>query len=323
MARSTLKELIAAAPRVAREFASLKAAEEYNAGIKALNDEAKENWGNSVWHREQAALLAESLDYGFQNENVFSTYFPSQTVGEFEKVTIREKRGLKVYYTHRAGEIDESVMRDDVWELPRDTMGWHVSEYEDDVRANYGQTIADLIPYAKQREEAEVNRRIFQLAQEAVPAGSASYEDATAGFTDTVLKTAISEVSDVPPPSNVTLTRPISIVGRASAVDRILDFTGYAPEAQEEIRKTGRLGLYRGANIVKLTNWTDEDGDAFIPEDELYVMGGFIGKFVFYGGSRVKTWTEDKVDFTHFRSRRDLGGGIWHPEAMRRIKLAA
>jgi len=322
MARSILKDLVASSPRLQREFASAAAEQEYKAGLAALNEEAKENWGNGAWHREQAALVAEALDYGFKNENVFGGYFPTRNVGEFEKITIKERRGLKVFYTHRAGEIDESTMRTDVWELPRDTMGWHISEFEDDVRANYGETISDLIPMGKQREEAEVNRRIFQLVQESAPVGGASYEDSSSGLTKDVLNLALAEIGDVPPPSNVVLARPLTIVGRAAAVNQILDFDGYAPEAQEEIRKTGRLGTYRGANIVKLTNWTDEDGASFVPDDEIFVFGGFAGLFASYGGSKVKTWTEDKVDFTHFRSRRDIGGGIWHPEALRRIKVS-
>lgn len=323
MATTILKELVGAGGQFRnREFASADERAEYAAYEKALNEEARQNWTSESWHREQAELIAESLDYGFKNEAVFNQFIATQQVGFTDKITVRERRGLEVFYTHRAGEIDESQLRDDVWELPRDTLGWHVSEFEEDILANYGDTISQLIPLAKMREEVEVNRRIFNLVKEAVPTSSPFYVDATTALTAAALNTAVAEVQDVPPPSNGgSISRPVTIVGRAAALNQIFDLPGYAPEAQEELRKTGRLGVYRGANVVKLTNWVDEDGASFVDDDELYVLGGHIGRFGFYGGARVKSWTEHKVDFRHYQSRRDLGGAIWRPEAIRRIGL--
>lgn len=287
-----------------------------------LNREAAENWGDSRWHREQAALIVERLDYGFASDNVFATYMPTRTVGKTEQIEIRERRGMKAFWTSRGGEIDESQIRDDTWELPRDSLGWHVREFEDNVEANYAETIAELIPLGRMRAETEINRRIFELTSEAVAPGSQYYVDATStGLTPAVLNPAIAEIRDIAPPSNVRIARDVTIVGRSSAIDQIFDFPGYAEPAQEELRLTGRLGRYRGSNIVSLTNWQDDDGVSFIPEDELWVFGGYVGLIGFFGGSKMNMWTENKVPYTHFQTRRDVGGGVFHPEALRRIKL--
>lgn len=314
-----LSELLTTVP--SREFASQEEVDLYERAKTALNEEAAENWDNAAWHAEQAALITEQLDYGFKNENVFSSYFPTQNVGKHEKVVIRETRGMKVFWTARNGQIDESQLRTDEWELPRETLGWHVSEFEDNIEANYAETIERLVGYAKQREEAEVNRRIFTLMQEAIPSSSEYYEDASAGLDEGVLNPLISEVADTAPPSSGRLLMPLSIVGRASAIDQISDFNGFSNEAKEEIRLRGRLGVYRGANVVRLTNWQDEEGIPYIAEDELFILGGGVGRLVNYGGAKIRRWIENGTDYVHYRSRRDLGAAVWHPENARRIKI--
>lgn len=283
-----------------------------------LNQEARDNWDNEAWHREVAATLASSLDYQFTFENLFSTYFQVETVGEFDRVVLRERRGLKVFYTSRGGYIDESQLREEIWQLPRDTMGFHVSEHTDKLRANFATTMEDIVNLGEQRLEAEVNRRIFTLLQEAIPSGNDSYVG-VAGLTAPVLNAAIREVRDAVKPNGLGPV-PVTVIGRAAMVDKISDFgLGFDPEATAEIRAKGRLGVYRGANVVQVINYTDEDGVAYIPANELWVFGGTVGKFAMYGGLQVKSWEENTVDYRHYRARKDVGGLVHHPEQARRI----
>jgi hypothetical protein len=267
--------------------------EQHKAVEKALNDEAKTNWDIPAWHKQVAADLASSLDYGFTFENLWTQYFDTQTVGEFDRVSIRERRGLKVFYTARGGWIDETQLRTELWELPRDTLGFHVSEMEDKLRAGFATTIADIVSLADARLDAEVNRRIFTTLQTAVPSGSPYYSSGTA-LTPTILNDLIRNVKDAIKP-NGQFNVPVTIIGRAGMVDQISDFTGWLHPAQEEIRQTGFLGRYRGCNVVELNNYTDEDGLSYIPANELWVFGGTVGKFALYGPMRVKTWIEDNV----------------------------
>lgn len=291
--------------------------EEHAAIAQKLNEEAREEWGNQAWHRQVAADLAETLDYQFTFENLFGTYFQVQTVGEFDRPRLSERRGLKVFYTSRGGYIEESQLRTENWELPRDTMGFHVSEHEDKLRANFATSVADMVTLGAARHEAEVNRRIFNLLQEAIPSGSPYYES-VAGLDAATLNTALREVRDAIKPNGVGPI-PVTIIGRSSMVDQISEFTGYADEAKEEIRKKGRLGTYRAANLVQVINFTDENGDSYIPANELWVFGGTVGKFVAYGGMQVKSWSENTVDYWHYRSRKDVGGIVHHPEQAIRI----
>lgn len=293
------------------------AVEEHQRLAEALNQEARDNWDNEAWHRQVAADIASSLDYGFTFENLFGTYLEVQRVGEFDRVRLRERRGLRVFYTSRGGYIEESQIRTEDWELPRDTLGFHVSEHTDKLRANFAATMDDIVSLGVARHEAEINRRMFNLLQEATPSGSPFYESG-ADLTAPLLNDMVREVKDAIQPNGQGPV-PVTIIGRASMVDQISDFTGYADEALEEVRMRGRLGTYRGANIVQVINYTDEDGKSYIPANELWVMGGTVGKFAIYGGVQMKSWEENTVDYRHFRARQDIGGLVHHPEQARRF----
>lgn len=297
--------------------------EAYERAKAALNQEAKDNWDNEVWHRQMAAVLAERLDYGFEFNNLFGTYFEVRNVGEFDTVTITERRGLQVFWTARGGYIDETQLKSERFDLPRDTVGFHVSEFADKLRANYAETIEELVNLAEQRLDAEVNRRMFNLLQAAIPNTSPYYVNATTGMTKVHLDTAIREVSDAIRPNNGSLP-PVTILGRASMIDALSDVVTDAaalfdPEATSEIRRKGRLGVYRGANVVRINNYTDENDLSYIPANELWVFGGTVGVFAKYGGMQTKSWEENTVDYRHYRGRMDCGGLVYHPEQARRI----
>jgi hypothetical protein len=297
--------------------------EQYQRAKAALNDEARANWHNEAWHREQAAILSERWDYGFVFENLFGSYFQVEQVGEFDIVEIRERRGLQVFWTARGGEIDETQLKTERWGVPRDTIGFHVSEFEDKLRANYAETIEQLATLAGSRLDAEVNRRMFQLLQAAIPSASPYYVNATTGMTKANLDAAITAVHDAVKPNNGGPV-PVTILGRAAMIDQISNVVTnpsalYDPAATDEIRRMGRLGVYRGANIVRLHNYTDENDVSYLPANELWVFGGTVGKFVKYGGTQTKTWDENTADYRHYRARMDCGGVIYHPEQARRI----
>jgi hypothetical protein len=297
---------------------------EYNRLKAALDQEARDNWDNEKWHREVAAVLSSNLDYGFEFNNLFGSYFQVESVGEFDTVSVEETRGLKVFYTSRGGYIDESQINTQRWELPRDTIGFHVSEHEDKLRAGFATTIERLVGLAGSRLDAEVNRRMFNLLQAAIPnSGSPYYVNATGGVSKAHIDGAIRDVSDAIKPNGAGPI-PITIIGRAAVLDAMSNvLTQVANQfdtgASQEVRERGYLGNYRGANVVKVQNYTDELGASYIPANELWVFGGTVGKFAMYGGMQTKSWVENTVDYRHYRGRKDIGGLIHHPEQARRI----
>lgn len=271
MARNVISEIVAGGAKIQRMGAPLQGTEleNYDRAKAALNAEAKEHFKSEEWHREQAATLVSVIDYGFTNESLFSSYIPTRNAGEYEHVFVRERRGLQVFYTARGGYIEESTLKTVNFEVPRDTMGFHVSEFEDNLEANYADTIEAVVSLGMQRLEAEVVRRQLTLAQEAVTNASPYYVDASGtGLTPTVLNDALVDVEDAIKPNGGGPV-PITVLGRAAGINQISDFPGYSDEAREEIRLQGRLGTYRAANLQKVVNYTDENGDSYVPDDEV------------------------------------------------------
>lgn len=298
-----------------------EAMEEYSKLKSGLNEEAAKNWTSEQWHREVAAVVASRLDYGFRFDNLFGSYFMVENVGEFDTVEVSERRGLKVFYTSRGGYIEESQLKTERWQLPRDTIGFHVSEHSDKLRANFAETIEALVGLAEERMDAEINRRMFNLLQAAITNVSPYYV-ASAGLTSGELNAAIRDTMDAVKPSGQGPV-PITVIGRAAMVDKVSDIVGtgnyFTEAAGEELRARGMVGTYRGANVARVFNYTDENGASYIPANELWVFGGGVGKFAFYGGTQTKSWEENTVDYRHYRGRRDIGGLIHHPEQARRI----
>ncbi|GAB3863369.1 hypothetical protein GCM10028801_30830 [Nocardioides maradonensis] len=297
---------------------------EYERAKAALNQEAKDNWDRPEWHREQAAILSERWDYGFRFDSLFPTYIEFMNVGAQDIISWRERRGLQVFWTARGGYIEESQLKTERFTLTHDTLGFHVSEFEDKLQANYAETIEELAALGMMRLDAEINRRAFNMLQAAIPSSSPYYVNATTGLTKAELDQAITDVHDALRPNNAGALPPITIAGRAKMIDQISAVVTDAaalfdPEGTAEIRQMGRLGVYRGANIVRLQNYTDENDQSYIPDNELWVFGGTVGKFAKFGGVKTKAWVENTSDYYHFRARADVGGVISHPEMARRI----
>lgn len=322
MASTILSDVIKAGRRISSFGVKDPEDERRRELAEALNKEALENWGDPQWHREQSAVLSESLDSAFENETLFNTYFDSRTVGEFDKLEFTLKKGVRAFWTHRAGYLDESQFEEEIFEMGRDQLGFHVSEFEGKIRANYAEYLSTLAALGRLRMETETNRRLFQLLTAASGSGTGSYVDATTtGLTKTVLDAAIDAVEDEPRLGSNVGDNVVTVIGRKSALGPLFGYDGFDQEAREEIRKTGRLGVYRGANIVVLKNIQDELGVPFVPNDQVYVMARDVGVFVKYGSVESWNWMENSVRYLHEAARMECGFLLHQSNLMRRIDL--
>lgn len=288
--------------------------------IDAANKEAAERWDDPQWRREMAAEITETIYWGFDHENLLGLLTQVENAPFDGRVLVKEVRGLRAFWVARGGYIEASTMRAEVMELPRDIVGFHVYEFEDKLRTNFAETQATLVDLGIQRMDAEVNLRLLRLFQAAVPSSSAQYISG-AGVSLATLNTALREVADAS-----LDTGGISIVGRRTMTDQIIDavtqtngYGAFLPQTNEDLLRRGVLGSYRGANIVSLTNYKDDEDVSFFPANELYVVGRDASKFAFWGGLLSKEWTEQDSWYWHYIARRDFGGVVHRPERLRRI----
>jgi len=288
--------------------------------IKRVNEDAQANWSDPAWRRAMAAEMTETIFEGFQHENLLALLAEVENAGFNDRVFIKDVRGLRAFWVARGGYIEESTLRSDVMEIGRDTIGFHVSEFEDKLITNFAETQSTLIELGIQRMDAEVNARFLALLQAAIPNSSPYYLD-DAGLSLTTLNTALREVRDA------SKTFDISIVGRSTMIDQIADEllgasgngAGFIPETNEALVQRGVLGKYRGANLVTLKNYQDDEDISFFPANELYVIGRDASKFAFWGGLMSKEYVENDNWYWHYLTRRDFGGVVHRPERIRRI----
>lgn len=290
---------------------------EYRRRIEALTAEAQANWHDPQWRALMAQALTNAIFEGFQTENILDLMTDVARVGETERVTIKEARGLRAFWTAKGAWIEESTLTADVAELPRRTIGYHVYEFQDKLRNGFGDTQATLIDLAQRRLEAELNLRVLRTFQAAVPPASPYYV-AGAGLALAAVDAAINEVFDE------TLEGEVVIIGRRTMTGQIVDlltaggYSGFLPETNEALLQRGVLGQYKGANIVTLRNYRDDENVSFFPANELFVVGRDASRFAFWGGPQTMEWV-DHTWYWHYQARQDFGGGVYRPERLRRI----
>lgn len=280
--------------------------------IKAVNAEAKENWHDPEWRREMAAVMTQSILEGFQFETFYDQIIDVDRMGFDDRAILEEETGLEVFFVAKGGHIEASSLVSEVIELPRDTLAFHVYEFEDKMEANFAKSAASLRNLAVRRLDAGVNQQIRALIEAAIDPSSPFYITG-AGLSQAALNQAIRDIRDETNSDNVT------IMGRAPMVDQITDFPGFADEALEEIRARGRLGVYHGASIVAAKNFRDENGVSYIPANELFVIAQDAGLFAMYGGLKSKEYVEQDNWYWHYIGRQDFGGVVHRPERIRRV----
>lgn len=289
------------------------------ATLEAANQVARDRWDDPQWRREMAAELTETIYRGFQHENLLALMATVQNLGFADRAFVKEVRGLRAFWVARGGYIEASSMSADVMEIPRDTIGFRVFEFEDKLLTNFAETQANLVDLGIQRLDAEVNLRVLRLFQAAIPNGS-NYYFSAGGLNLTTLNQALREVRDA------SRSRNVSIIGRATMTDQIMDqlvsnssYPAFLPETNEALLQQGVLGTYRGARIITLQNYLDDTDTPFFPANEMYVVADDASEFAFWGQLNAREWSDNNQWQWNYMARRDFGGVVHRPARIRRI----
>ena len=287
---------------------------------RRINEEARLKFDDPQWRRERAQEMTETIYQGFQHENLLSLMAEVENLPFDGRSFVKEVRGLKAFWIARGATIEASTLHAEVMEIPRDTVGFHVSEFEEKLEVNFAETAATMVDLAIQRMDAAVNQRVHGLLQAAVPSSSPYYSSGTS-VSLSFVNNALAAVRDA------SRTRNVTIVGRPSMTEQIMDQllgnsyngSGFLPATNEELVRRGVLGTYRGANIISLTNYLDENDEPFFPGNELWVMSSDSSKFAFWGGMRSKEYMEQDNWYWHFLGKKEFGGVVHRPDRIRRF----
>jgi hypothetical protein len=298
------------------DFHSTTPAEVREAARK-LNEEARDKFSaDPQWRADRAADMTQSIYEDFQYENVLDALGQVEYLNVEDRSFVRETRGLKAFWIARGGYIEQSDVRTDIVEIPRDTVGFHVSEFEDKLTTGFAEASTTLVELGTQRLGAAVQQRARNLLVTAVNGTAYEIEDAGALDGLAALNHALRTVRDN------SKSRQVTVLGRATATERLMDTLlgpngngqGFLPSTNEEMVRTGVLGTYRGAPIRTITNYLDGDGAAYWPEGELWVIANDAAKFAFFGGLRSKEYMEQDNWYWHYLAKQEFGGLVNHPE---------
>lgn len=303
---------------------SLEERREWETRKRALNEIARDNWDDPAWRREMAQELTETIYLGFEHENLLGYMTQVENADFDERVFVKEVRGLRAFFVARGGYIESSSVHAEVFEIPRETVGFHVYEEEDKLRTNFAETQATLVELGVQRLDATVNSWFFTGLQAQVTSASPYYvsvNDLSTSGTSSI-NNALTAVRDV------SRDWEVAIVGRSTMTDQIVNAllgvgsqtgAGFFPELNEDLMRRGVLGTYRGAKIITLKNYLDDTGTPYFPANELWVIGRDASKFAFFGGMLSKEWIENAAWEWHYLARRDAGFVVHRPDRVRRI----
>ena len=289
--------------------------------VETANAEARAHFREPAFRQAFAQAVTEQIFEGFQHENLLGLIAEVETVPwEGPSPTVSETRGMRAFWLARGGAIEASSVWTDQIDIPRDMIGFHVADFMDKFRMNFSFSQQQLVSMGTQRMDAAVNSAALSLMQAAVPSGHYSYMGVS-GLSLSALDTALSEVRDS------SRQRQVAIVGRASMTEQIPSlltgtngsYPAFLPATNEQILATGLLGTYKGANIVTLTNWKDDNDDAYFPGNELFVVAADASKFAFWGGMESSEWIEPDNRYWHYQAWREFGGVVHRPERLRRI----
>ena len=283
----------------------------------AIDKMASERWFVDDWRLAQAAVMSQTIFEGFDTENLLGLMADVEYPNDEDRITFDEVRGLKMYFVSEGGQIDESRLTEQTWELPRDYIGFQLVELVSKLRSGFSRRSQDIVNLAIKQMLVAVNRRLWGVYQQAIPSTGSPYYASGNGVSLPQIDTAIMEVQDEAQTDNVT------IIGRKVMLQQIInelrDQNVFAPETNEEMIRRGKLGTYNGATLVQLTNYKDSDDVSLIPGNELMVVAPDAAKVAFWGSTYTEEYNEQGGFYWHYMGRRTFGMALRKPEWVRRI----
>lgn len=117
-----------------------------------------------------------------------------------------------------------------------------------------------------------------------------------------------------------------SIIGHPTKVNPIIKFTTFQTIMPEQVKldywRTGFIGIYRGANIVKLPAVVDKKfGIAPTDEASVFVLGAGLGEVAQIRGLRADTWDDPDRDMQIISAQHKYVVLTWQPKGAFRIRL--
>lgn len=266
---------------------------------------------------ELANLIVEDLAEELPVYDIRNLFFGGvKKRGLNEKVVYKKRGKFRAYQITHGGYVPKSrIFHDNVTVQP-DIFA--VRPACDLLQLEVGNihTVAELREGAREALLNLYNRHIFGAIREATSQAGVNYVkcvNANLEITKQSLNEALRMVAKHGTPT---------ILGTYGALAPIADFEGYSEDTKREIEMTGKLGKYRGANIVVLDEMENEDGIQVMNDNEIFIVVEKAGHIDDFGELRNREILDVEHDEFSIKIQQMWGMTIMDDEKMVRIEIA-
>lgn len=263
---------------------------------------------------EIAQLITEDIVEEMQAYDIRPLFFGAVKPRDLNETVEYKKKGkFRAYQIAPGGYVPKSRIFQDVMQVSPDTFA--VRPACDLVHLEVGKisSIAELRQMAIDALLTEYNRYAYSALDAAVPNDANHVANVTGEVDKATLDKMITYISQF---------GPVSLIGTHASLAPILDFSGYSDATLAQIERTGSLGVYRGANIVKLEEYLDADDKQVIANDRIFVVSQKAGHIDDFGAMRVREVTDQEHDEFSVIMRKMWGLTILEADKMGVIKIS-
>lgn len=264
---------------------------------------------------ELAQLVTEDLEEEMKAYDIRPLLFGPVKQREInDRVEYRRKGRFRAYRIDRGGYVPKSQIFQDTVTVMPEQFAVRPSCQLDQLESGRISAVQDLRNGARDALLTEYSNYYYETfdeigKKEKTPETYAEVTDAVDKQTLDAMLYTVSERGT-----------PI-IVGTHQSLAPILDFDGHTESMKDEIQRTGSLGMYRGARIVKLEQFTDADNLPVISNDKIFVMSEKIGHIDDFGKLRYREVVDGDHDELSIVIRREMGLTILYPERFGMIQI--
>lgn len=255
--------------------------------------------------QEIAETIALYIDTNFNKFDIAPYLTENKAFRLGDKPEFRlKKKGIKAYWIAPNSSTPKSRNYQEVLSMEFDSLSVRPEVLIDELKAGRIGSLADLVRDSETAMRNAIAGKVFTiLGQVYNETKNAEYfAQDTTSLAKATLDTAIDKIF------YKTGKKPV-IIGDMMLTNQIMGFDGFTEEAKEEIRKTGKIGVYRGATILALPEVLDEaTGQPIVPQNRLYIVSSKIGYSATYGDS--KSGQESSLEDWTWNARIDKEWGM-------------
>jgi hypothetical protein len=264
---------------------------------------------------ELAQLITEDLEEEMKAYDIRPLFFgPVKNRDLNETVEYKRKGKFRAYQITHGGYVPKSRIFQDVVTATPDIFA--VRPACDLLQLETGKisSVQELRDGARDALLSLYVGHVYGAIANAIPSGGDNYASVVGAEVDkATLDSMITKMSK---------HGDVSVVGTHSALAPVLDFQGYSDATLRDIERTGSLGIYRGAQMVKIDQFQDADDVDLIKDNEIYVISQKAGHIDDFGELRNREIVDAEHDELSVKIQQMWGMTILHAEKMGRIVIS-